>query len=95
MCAASIDQKPRLVDAPSSRPKNTNMSISEMPVMMSGFITGMSVAVSSAARRYLLRIRFMPTAAAVPIAVDTSDATTARMSVFLSALSVSPSRNSS
>ena len=83
------------MDVPSSRPKNTNMSISEMPVMMSGFIMGMSVAVSSAARRYLLRIRFMPTAAAVPIAVDTSDATTARMSVFLSALSVSPSRNSS
>ena len=37
----------------------------------------------------------MPTAAAVPIAVETSDAITARMSVFLSALSVSASRNSS
>ena len=95
MCAASIDQKPRLVVAPNSRPKNTNMSMSEMPVMMSGFIMGMSVAVSSAVRRYLLRSLFMPTAAAVPITVETIDAITARISVFLSALSVSPSRNSS
>ena len=71
------------------------MSMSEMPVMMSGFIMGMSVAVSSAARRYLLRSLFMPTAAAVPITVETIDAITARMSVFLSALSVSASRNSS
>ena len=42
----SIVQKFRLVAAPNSLPTNTNISISEMPVMMSGLIIGMFVTVS-------------------------------------------------
>ena len=51
MCAISIVQKLRLVDMPNREPTNTNISISEMPVIMSGFIMGMFVTVSIAARR--------------------------------------------
>ena len=45
MCAISIVQKLRLVPRPMSRPAKTNMSIREMPVMMSGFVMGMFVTV--------------------------------------------------
>ena len=50
-------QKFRLVAAPKSRPTNTNISISEMPVMMSGLIIGMFVACSYARRTARLRRR--------------------------------------
>ena len=90
-CEISIVQKLRLVAAPNSRPTNTNISISEIPVMISGFIMGMFVTVSIVARRYLLRIRLMPTAAAVPMTVETTDALSARISVFRTAPSVSAS----
>ena len=51
MWAMSMVKKFRLVAAPKSRPTNTNMSIREIPVMISGLIIGISVTVSSARRR--------------------------------------------
>ncbi len=95
MCAMSMVQKLRLVAAPKRRPTNTNMSIREMPVMMSGVIIGMLVTLSRAVRRNLLRSLLMPTAAAVPMTVEISEAETARIRVLRTALSVSLSRNSS
>ena len=47
----SMVQKLRLVAAPKSRPTNTNMSIREMPVIISGFIMGILVTVSITAWR--------------------------------------------
>ena len=91
----SIVQKLRLVLRPKRRPTKTNMSIREMPVMISGFIIGMFVTVSKAVFRYLRRSRWMPTAAAVPMAVEMIEAVTASTSVFCSARSVSSSLNSS
>ena len=66
-------------------PTKTNISISEMPVMISGFIIGMSVTVMTAAFRYFLRIFEIPYAAAVPITVDMTAEVTARITEFLSA----------
>ena len=88
-------QKLRLVVLPNREPTKTNMSISEMPVMISGLIMGMFVTVFIAARSQRLRSLLMPTAAAVPMTVAMSEALTARISVLRTAFSVSPSRNSS
>ena len=85
----------RLVAAPKRRPTNTNMSMREMPVMISGLIMGILVRLSRAVRKYLLRSLFMPTAAAVPMTVEISAAATARISVLRTALRVSVSRKSS
>ena len=63
--------------------------------MMSGLIIGMLVTLSMAWRRTLLRRRLMPTAAAVPMAVEISAAETASTRVLRTALSVSASRKSS
>ena len=67
---------------PMSRPAKTNMSISEMPVMMSGFVMGMSVTVLSVARSQRRRSRSMPTEAAVPMTVEITMALTASSSVL-------------
>ncbi len=74
---------------------NTNISISEMPVMISGLVMGMLVTVLMAARAYLLRSLSMPTAAAVPMAVAITEEEQARIRVFFRDSRVSPSRNSS
>ena len=91
----SMVPKFRLVAAPKKRPTNTNISIREMPVMISGLIMGILVTLSIIERRALLRSLSMPTAAAVPITVEISDADIARISVLRTAFSVSESRNSS
>lgn len=91
----SMVQKFRLVAAPKSRPTKTNMSMREMPVMMSGLIMGMFVTVSQAARRARERRRKMPTAAAVPMTVDTAEAARARIRVLRTVERVSASRKSS
>ena len=51
MWAISMVPKPRLVARPRREPTNTNISIREIPVMMSGLIMGMLVTESMAARR--------------------------------------------
>ena len=71
--------------SPKSRPANTNISIREMPVMISGLIMGILVTVSRAAWRYLLRRRKMPTAAAVPMTVAIRAEDTASTRVLRSA----------
>ena len=48
MWAMSMVQKLRLVPRPMSRPTKTNISIREIPVMISGFTMGMLVAVRRA-----------------------------------------------
>ena len=95
MWDSSMVQKDRLLDSPSRDPTKTNISMREMPVMMSGLIMGMLVTVSMAARTYLLRSLWMPTAAAVPITVAMTAEEQARMRVFFSDRRVSPSRKSS
>ena len=57
--AASMVKKFRLVERP-SRPTKTNISMSEMPVMMSGFVMGMSVTVFMTVRYHLERSLFIP-----------------------------------
>ena len=81
----SMVQKFRLVDRPMSRPAKTNMSIREIPVMMSGFTMGIFVTVFMAAFIYLLRSLLMPTAAAVPITVEMRAAHTASTRGFFKA----------
>ena len=88
-------QKDRLLESPSREPTNTNISISEIPVMISGLIMGMLVTVSMAARIYRLRSLWMPTAAAVPMMVEMAEAKQANTSVFFTEASVAPSRKSS
>ena len=63
--------------------------------MMSGLVMGMLVTVSKEARTYLLRSLLMPTDAAVPMTVAMAEAEQARIRVFFTDSSVSPSRNSS
>ena len=77
----SMVPKFKLVRMPMSRPKKTNISIREMPVMISGFTMGRLVTVFMAAFMYLLRSLFMPTAAAVPMMVESSAAHRARIRV--------------
>ena len=96
MWAMSRVRKFRLVEAPKIRlPTNTNISIMEMPVMMSGFVMGMLVTVSRAARTALLRSLSTPTAAAVPMTVAITEADTATTRVFWTDFRVSLSRKSS
>ena len=64
-------------------------------MMISGFTIGMFVTVSIAERSQRRRSLLMPTAAAVPMAVDTTAAQSARMRVFLRELRVTLSLNSS
>ena len=45
MWAMSIVQKLSELAIPNTLPANTNMSISEIPVIISGFVIGMSVTV--------------------------------------------------
>ena len=78
----SMVQKLRLVAAPKIRPMKTNISIREMPVIMSGFVMGMSVTVFSTARTPRERSLLMPTAAAVPITVEITVALAASTRVF-------------
>ena len=87
----SMVPKFRLVAAPKSLPTNTNISIREMPVIMSGLIMGMLVTVSSVAWRARFLSLSIPTAAAVPRMVEI----TARIRVFRTLRSVSVSLNSS
>ena len=68
----SMVPKFKLVRIPMRRPKKTNISIREMPVMISGFTMGRLVTVFMAAFMYLLRSLFMPTAAAVPMMVEST-----------------------
>ena len=95
MCAISIVVKFRLVAAPKSRPTKTNISIREIPVIISGLIMGILVTVSRDARRSLLRSLSIPTAAAVPITVEIRDALNARIRVLRTERSVSVSLNNS
>ena len=95
MCATSTVAKLRLAAPASLTQTKTNSSIIEIPVTISGFIIGMLVTVMIAlfaARLFNLKI---PTAATVPITVAISEDDTASRSVFFSAASVAPSRNSS
>jgi len=93
--AASMVKKFRLVERPKSRPTKTNISMSEMPVMMSGFVMGMSVTVFMTVRYHLERSLFIPTAPRVPITVETAVAEAARSSVFFTDSRVLRSANSS
>ena len=95
MCAMSMVPKFRLEEAPKSLPTNTNMSMRDIPVMISGFTIGMFVVVSMAVFRNLFLRLFIPTAAAVPRTVDMTDAESARMRVFLRDPRVSESLKSS
>ena len=88
-------QKLRLVDAPNSLPTKTNISIREIPVMISGLVMGMSVTVFITALDHLERSLLIPTAAAVPITVEITVAEAARISVLRTASSVLRSFNSS
>ena len=88
MWAIKMVPKFRLVAMPMRRPAKTNISIREIPVMISGFTMGRFVTVFMAAFIYLLRSLFMPTAAAVPMMVDRMAAQRARISVFRRAPSV-------
>ena len=91
----SMVPKFKLVRMPMRRPKKTNISIREMPVMISGFTMGRLVTVFMAAFMYLLRSLFMPTAAAVPMMVESSAAHRARIRVLRRAPRVSSSWKSS
>ena len=57
------------------RAANTNSSIREIPVTMSGFIMGMFVTVITALRSRLDHILWMPTAARVPMTVASTEST--------------------
>ena len=93
--AISMVQKLREFARPKSRPTNTNISIREMPVMISGFVMGMSVATFSVARSHLERSFMMPTEAAVPMTVEIAIADTARSRVLRTLCRVASSRSSS
>ena len=93
--AISMVKKFRLVDAPNSLPMNTNISISEIPVIISGFVIGISVTVFIAARYHLDLSLLMPTAAKVPITVEITVADAARTSVFFTDSKVFLSRSNS
>ena len=85
----------RLVDSPIICPTKTNMSIREMPVMISGLTMGRLVTVFMAARMYLLRSLFIPTEAAVPRTVERMAAHRASTRVFRRASRVLESWKSS
>ena len=93
--AMSIVIKLRLVEAPNSLPTKTNISINEIPVIISGFVIGMFVTVSIAVLYHLLRSLLMPTDAAVPRTEEIAVAEKASTSEFLSASSVLRSLSSS
>ena len=93
--AMSIVRKLRLVEAPKSLPTNTNISIREIPVIISGFVIGIFVTVSIAVLYHRLRSLLMPTDAIVPRNTDIAVAENASTSEFLSASSVFASLNSS
>jgi hypothetical protein len=73
----------------------TNTSISEIPVTISGFTIGSCVIIITDDLRGLLLILSIPSAANVPITVDISEESTARISVFISAVLAVSSKNSS
>ena len=70
------------------RAANTNSSIREIPVTMSGFIMGMFVTVITALRSRLERILWMSTAARVPMTVASTAASTESTRVLRKACSV-------
>ena len=76
-------------------PAKTKRSIRDIPVMMSGFMSGIFVAFITSDFIYLFFIRLMPYAAAVPSIVEMTVEVIARTTVFLSAPSVISSRKSS
>ena len=88
-------QKLSDVPAPTSLPMNTNKSISDTPVTISGFIIGMFVTLSMSPFAHFERILYMPTAASVPSRVAITADASARTSVFLSAVMVPLLANSS
>jgi len=69
--------------------KNTNKSISETPVTISGLIIGMFVPCITIVRGSFF-ILFIPIAAAVPRIVAAIDATVATITVFKSDFIISP-----
>ena len=93
--AISMVQKLKLVDAPNSLPTKTNISIREIPVIISGLVMGMSVTVFITALDHLERSLLMPTAAAVPITVEIAVAEAARIRVLRRASRVLRSFSSS
>ena len=93
--AISMVQKLRLVDAPNSLPTKTNISIREIPVMISGFVMGISVTVFITALDHFARSLLMPTAAAVPMIVEITVAEAARTKVLRTASRVLRSFSSS
>ncbi len=84
----------RLVVTPSSRPTNTNISMSEIPVMISGFIMGRFVTVFSAAAVFAAQLVHAHGGGGAHDGGQ-DGAQRARISVFRRAPSVFASRNSS
>ena len=82
-------QKERELASPNQRPMNTNSSISDTPVTMSGFIMGMLVTVITVWDRARERMRWMPTAAMVPMTVAILAESTASSRVLRRAVMVS------
>ena len=89
MWAMSRLQNDREVAQPIHRPMNTNSSISDTPVTMSGFIMGMLVTVITVWDSSRERMRWMPTAAMVPMTVATLAESTAKIRVLRRAVMVS------
>ena len=78
------------VVAPTSLPTKTNRSMRDTPVTISGFIMGIFVTVISELLKSPRRIRNIATAAAVPRTVAITAESAARISVFFTAVTVSP-----
>ena len=92
MCAKIRDNIPR-ESPPKLWATKTNKSIRETPVTISGLTIGRLVTFIIMRRTHLLRIPLSPMAATVPSTVATAAATTAMISVFLSASIIMRSSN--
>ena len=88
-------QKLRLLEKPSVRPINTNSSISDIPVTISGFIIGMLVTDITEFFIALCLNLTIPVAAAVPMTEAIAAERVASIRVFLSAVRAAVLENSS
>ena len=88
ICA--ISSVPKLSESPElmALPTNTNKSISDTPVTISGFIIGIFVTVIAVLLSSFERILYMPTAASVPSSVEHTAEQSDNISVFFKAVTV-------
>ena len=82
MCEISMVQKLSPVNPRRNFPTNTNISIREIPVIISGLIIGISVIVLNVLRNHRVWRRSIPQAAAVPITADNRVALVASSNEF-------------